>query len=169
MPGASASWFQRKRTRDLAVVACFLLPALTIFFLYRILPLGWNVLLSFHSWSPLKAAKWIGVEHYEEMLLDDDVFWDALSNTLVFIGCSPIAIVLAPAVALLVNSDLKGAAVYPHHRLPVLPADDGGGRHHLALALRRARRLLQLRAALARRRRPADQVPAELRLGAGPA
>ena len=91
MPGAFVSWFHRKRTRETALVACFLLPALAIFFLYRILPLGWNVWLSFHSWSPLKAAKWIGVEHYEEMLLDDDVFWDALTNTLIFIGCSPIA------------------------------------------------------------------------------
>jgi len=111
-PGARASWFHRRRTRELALVGCFLLPALAIFFLYRILPLGWNVWLSFHSWSPLKAAKWIGVEHYEEMLLDDDVFWDTLGNTLIFIGCSPIAIALALAIALLVNSDLKGAAVY---------------------------------------------------------
>jgi ABC-type sugar transport system permease subunit len=40
------------------------------------------------------------------------VFWDALTNTLLFIGCSPIAIALALAIALLVNSDLRGAAVY---------------------------------------------------------
>jgi len=106
------SWYQRKRTRELALVACFLAPALSIFFLYRLLPLGWNVLLSFQSWSPLKSATWIGVDHYEEMLLDDDVFWDGLANTLIFIGCSPIAIAAALAIALLVNSDLKGAAVY---------------------------------------------------------
>ncbi len=112
MTGASISWYRRKRTRELALVACFLVPALTIFVLYRLLPLGWNVLLSFQSWSPLKAAAWIGVDHYEEMLLDDDVFWDALSNTLIFIGCSPIAIALALAIALLVNSDLRGAAIY---------------------------------------------------------
>ena len=106
------TWFQRKRSREAALVVCFLLPSLAIFFLYRILPLGWNAILSFQSWSPLKAAKWIGLENYEEMLLDDDVFWDALTNTLVFIGCSPIAIALALSIALLVNSDLKGAAIY---------------------------------------------------------
>lgn len=108
----ASSWIRRKRTRDLALVACFLLPALTIFFLYRILPLGWNFWLSFHTWSPLKPARWIGLEHYEEMLLDDDVFWQALSNTLVFVGASPIAIAAALGIALLVNSDLRGAAVY---------------------------------------------------------
>ncbi|MEA2811565.1 MAG: multiple sugar transport system permease protein [Rhodospirillaceae bacterium] len=112
MTGQPASWYQRKRTRELALVACFLAPALLIFFLYRLLPLGWNGVLSFQSWSPLKAATWIGVDHYEEMLLDDDVFWDALTNTLIFIGCSPIAIAIALAIALLVNSDLRGAAIY---------------------------------------------------------
>ena len=39
-----------------------------------------------HAWSPLKAAQFIGLEHYEEMLLDDDVFWQALANTLIFIA-----------------------------------------------------------------------------------
>ena len=106
------SWWQRKRTRDLALVACFLLPSLMIFFLYRLLPLGWNVLLSLQYWSPLKPARWAGLDHYEEMLLYDDVFWQSLSNTLIFIAASPLAIALALGIALLVNSDLRGAAVY---------------------------------------------------------
>ena len=105
-------WWQRKRTRDLALVACFLLPSLMIFFLYRLLPLGWNVLLSLQYWSPLKPARWAGLDHYEEMLLYDDVFWQSLSNTLIFIAASPLAIALALGIALLVNSDLRGAAVY---------------------------------------------------------
>lgn len=94
------------------MVACFLAPSLAIFFLYRILPLVWNVWLSFQSWSPLKPAVFIGLENYEEMLLDDDVFWQALHNTLVFMFCSPLAIAAALAIALLVNSDLRGAAIY---------------------------------------------------------
>ena len=110
--GRGMTWYQRKRTREAALVACFLLPSLAIFFLYRILPLGWNAWLSFQTWSPLKAAQLVGLEHYEEMLLDDDVFWQALANTLIFIACSPIAIAAALGIALLVNSDLRGAAIY---------------------------------------------------------
>jgi ABC-type sugar transport system permease subunit len=110
--GHAATWYERKRTREVALVACFLLPALTIFFLYRILPLGWNAWLAFHAWSPLRPAKWIGIEHFEEMLFDDDVFWEALTNTLIFIGASPVAIALALGIALVVNSDLRGAAIY---------------------------------------------------------
>ena len=101
-----------RRNRQLALILCFLLPSLIVFFLYRLLPLGWNVILSFQAWSPLKPAVWIGFEHYAEMWTYDDVFWVALKNTLIFIAAAPIAIALALGVALLVNSDLKGASVY---------------------------------------------------------
>ena len=111
-PEAATGWYRRKRTRELMLVACFLLPSVTIFVLYRVLPLGWNAVLSLQYWSPLRSARWAGFAHYEEMLLDDDVFWEALGNTLIFIGASPIAIALALGIALLVNSDLKGASVY---------------------------------------------------------
>jgi ABC-type sugar transport system permease subunit len=110
--GQATSWWHRKRTRDIALIVCFLLPSLLIFFLYRILPLGWNVVLSFQYWSPLKPARFAGLDHYREMLFDDDVFWQSLTNTLIFIGAAPIAIIIALGIAVLVNSDLKGAPVY---------------------------------------------------------
>lgn len=105
-------WYGRKRTRELALVVCFLLPSLAIFLLYRLIPLGWNVVLSFQSWSPMRPARWVGFAHYEEMFLWDDVFWQALWNTLIWIGAAPVAIILALGIALLVNSDLRGASVY---------------------------------------------------------
>ncbi len=94
------------------MIACFLLPSLAIFFLYRVLPLGWNVILSFQAWSPMRPPQWVGLENYEEMIFYDDIFWQALLNTLIWIGAAPIAIALALGIALLVNSDLRGASVY---------------------------------------------------------
>ena len=44
----------RKRVRQTMLVWCFLLPSLAIFLLYRIIPLGWNVVLSFQDWSPMR-------------------------------------------------------------------------------------------------------------------
>ena len=108
----AASWWGQQRNRQLALVLCFLLPSLVIFFLYRLLPLGWNVVLSFQAWSPLKPSVWIGLANYAEMWTYDEVFWIALKNTLIFILASPIAIAAALGVALLVNSDLKGAPLY---------------------------------------------------------
>ena len=102
----------RRKTRQSLLIVCFLLPSLAIFLLYRVLPLGWNVVLSFQSWSPMRPPRWVGLEHYEEMFLYDDQFWTAFTNTLIWIGAAPIAILLALGIALLVNSDLKGASVY---------------------------------------------------------
>jgi len=109
---STAGWWATRRNRQLALIVCFLLPSLIVFFLYRVLPLGWNVILSFESWSPLKPAQWVGLENYVEMWSYDDVFWVALKNTLIFIAASPLAIAAALGIALLVNSDLKGAAIY---------------------------------------------------------
>lgn len=94
------------------MVACFLLPSLAIFLLYRIIPLFWNVALSFEAWSPTRPARFVGLDNYQDLFLYDDVFWQALGNTLIWIAAAPIAILLALGVALLVNSDLRGAAVY---------------------------------------------------------
>ncbi len=111
-PDAVRDWWGRRRTRQTMLIVCFLLPSLAIFFLYRVLPLGWNAVLSFQSWSPMRPPRWVGLEHYEEMLFYDDVFWQALLNTLIWIGAAPLTIALALGIALLVNSDLKGASVY---------------------------------------------------------
>jgi multiple sugar transport system permease protein len=101
-----------RRARQTALIACFLAPSLLIFVVYRILPLAWNLVLSFQAWSPLHPPSWVGWDNYDEMLRDDDVFWQALWNTLIFLAAQPVAILLALGVALLVNSDLKGASVY---------------------------------------------------------
>jgi ABC-type sugar transport system permease subunit len=66
---------ERRSTRKAVLIWSFLAPSLLIFLLYRILPLGWNVVLSFEAWSPLKPAVFIGLDNYQEMFTDDDVFW----------------------------------------------------------------------------------------------
>ena len=101
-----------KRRREQALVALYLLPSLAIFALYRVVPLFWNVGLSFTEWSPFKPPRFAGLAHYEEMLLWDDVFWQSLWNTLLFMLSAPIAIVLALVIALLVNGDIRGRSIY---------------------------------------------------------
>jgi ABC-type sugar transport system permease subunit len=102
----------KRRHRELVLIWLLLAPALLIFLLFRIIPLLWNLLLSFQFWSPMKAAEWAGLFHYEEMLVYDDVFWTALQNTFVYMLTAPIAIVIALALALLVDSRIRGRGVY---------------------------------------------------------
>jgi ABC-type sugar transport system permease subunit len=101
----------RHATRRALLYWCFLAPSLAIFLLYRIIPVVWNLVLSFQYWSPLSEAEPAGFDHYED-LLQDDVFWQALWNTLIVIGSAPIGIVIALALALLVNADIRGRDVY---------------------------------------------------------
>jgi multiple sugar transport system permease protein len=102
----------RRSTRRAILIWAFLAPSLLVFLLYRILPLLWNVVLSFEAWSPLKPAVFIGLDNYQEMLFDDDVFWQSLWNTFGLIASAPIGIAIALALALLVNSDIRGREVY---------------------------------------------------------
>ena len=102
----------RRGRRRGGFVWLFLAPSLLVFLLYRIIPLGWNVVLSVEHWSPFRGATWAGLGHYEEMLVHDDVFWRSLWNTVVFMASAPIAIALALGVALLVNAPIRGRALY---------------------------------------------------------
>ena len=103
---------RRYRWSRAAQIWCLLAPSLAIFLLYRILPLLWNLVLSFQDWSPLKPAQWIGLDNYDEMLRDDDVFLQALWNTLLFMASAPIGILIALGLALLVNAEIRGRDIY---------------------------------------------------------
>jgi multiple sugar transport system permease protein len=100
------------RLRQAASIWCLVVPALAILLVYRIIPLAWNVVLSFEEWSPLRPARWAGLAQYQEMLFDDDVFWQALWNTLAFIASAPLGIAIALGLALLVDADIRGRNVY---------------------------------------------------------
>jgi len=110
-PARRVPFAARKSTRQAVLIWCFLAPSLLIFFLYRILPLAWNVVLSFEAWSPLRPAVFIGLENYEEMLTDD-VFWEALLNTLYIVASAPVGIAIALGLALLVDTDIRGRNIY---------------------------------------------------------
>ena len=134
-PARRTGWYQRKRTREAMLVACFLLPSLAIFLLYRILPLAWNVVLSFEYWSPLKAARFAGLDNYAEMFFEDDVFWQALTQ---HADLHPGLADRDPARArrrARGQQRSQGRRHLPHHHLPELSLDERRGRHRLALAL----------------------------------
>lgn len=103
---------KKKRTRELVLIWFFLAPSLAIFTLYRIIPLIWNGILSFQFWSPYKPAEFAGLFHYEEMFIYDDIFWQSLWNTVVFMASAPIGILLALMIALMVNTQIRGRGIY---------------------------------------------------------
>lgn len=100
-----------KHRRELLLVWLFLAPSLAVFVLYRIAPLLWNLVLSLQEFSLFGASRWIGLAHYRD-LWEDETFWTALRNTLWYMASAPVGIVLALAIALMVNTELRGRNVY---------------------------------------------------------
>ncbi|MFO1266552.1 MAG: sugar ABC transporter permease [Rubrivivax sp.] len=110
--GTRRRWLTRRRHREQFFVWCLLAPALAIYLAYRVVPLAWNVVLSFAHWAPGKAMAFAGLAHYEEMLAHDETFRVALANTALFMLATPITIALALGLALLVDCKVVGRGLY---------------------------------------------------------
>ena len=65
-------------------------PFLMIFFTFTILPVIMSLFLSFTTFDMLNAPKWVWLENYTYLLLQDDVFLIALRNTLI------LAVIIGP-------------------------------------------------------------------------
>lgn len=89
------------------------MPAIVLMLLMLIGPLCAVIALSFTDYqlgSPSLA--WIGLANYQEML-DDRVFWIALTNTVVYVVIVvPLAVGLGLGVALLIESGASGKSWY---------------------------------------------------------
>ena len=103
----------RQRTRRVATVAVFILPALLVFMLcvlYPIVPAGYY---SFYSWNGLGPLEdWVGLENYRQ-ILSDNVFQAAIRHNLIILLLSlVIQLPLALFIALLIRRNIPGRAVF---------------------------------------------------------
>lgn len=94
------------------LVVVMLLPSLLIFFLYRVVPLIWNVFLSLGDWNFIKPWQFVGIENYVGMM-EDQVFWESLGNLSLYIFFAiPVSVVFALFIAFLVNAPIRGQNAY---------------------------------------------------------
>jgi len=81
-----------------------LAPFLTLFILFTVLPVLASILLSFTSYDMLSNLKFVGIDNFRRMFLNDEVFPIVLKNTLVFsVITGPIGFALAFLLAWFVN------------------------------------------------------------------
>ncbi|MDJ0737028.1 MAG: sugar ABC transporter permease [Nostocaceae cyanobacterium] len=89
----------------------FLLPALVFLVLTVFLPALQAFYLSFHRIEDVtftQPPEWIGLENFQ-YLMNDEVFWKTLVNTLLYLVCVvPILVILPLGLAILVNQKLRG-------------------------------------------------------------
>ncbi len=59
-------------------------PFLILFFLFTVVPVVASLCLSFTYFNMLEAPSWRGLQNYQQLLLEDEVFMIAVKNTLIF-------------------------------------------------------------------------------------
>ncbi|MFF3839097.1 carbohydrate ABC transporter permease [Streptomyces sp. NPDC001930] len=108
----------RKRTRPPRPLArrlapyAFVLPALLLFAVFKIYPIGWSFLLSLHK-TVEGVDTFVGADNYTR-LVDDPLFWTALRNTTVILVVQvPLMLALATGLAVAFDSALlRGRPVF---------------------------------------------------------
>lgn len=91
----------------------FVGPALLVFVAFIIYPIIYSLLLSFHEWNGYQPqwVGFVGLANYVT-LVNDDVFWKAVVNTLIFVlARTPFEVGLGFILALLLNQRLPGRTV----------------------------------------------------------
>lgn len=88
----------------------FLAPALVVLGLTVFWPALRAIYLSFtrYGYDITQPPEWVGLENFQR-LLTDQVFWQTLGNTLLYlVGVVPILVVLPLVLAILVNQKIRG-------------------------------------------------------------
>lgn len=90
----------------------FALPWLLGFLIFTLGPLLASIYLSLTSYDVLNPPNFIGLNNFRT-LFHDPLFWKSLYNTfyMVIIGV-PVNIIVAFSIALLLNVEIKGIAIY---------------------------------------------------------
>ena len=101
MTKAQWTWFLiRKNKMAYMMVA----PFMILFFIFTIIPVVLSLLLSLTSFNMLEFPKFVFMDNYITLFLDDDLFMTALKNTLIFaVIVGPASYIISFCVAWFIN------------------------------------------------------------------
>lgn len=95
----------RLARREAATAAILLVPCLIGLAVFLVYPLAANLYYSFTNYDLLSNASWVGLDNYQFMFSRDQQFWQAVSNTLLFVVISvPLQVFYSILLAVLVTS-----------------------------------------------------------------
>lgn len=101
---------QRKREERNGYL--FASPWIVGFLVFMVYPLVASLYFSFCDYSVLRRPVWTGLDNFNT-LFHDEVFWTCLKNTAYFaVFFLPASLVLALALAMLLNTKVRGLAFY---------------------------------------------------------
>ena len=92
------------KAKRMKVCYLFLLPYAILFFTFFILPICTSIYYSFTYYNILEPARFIGMQNYVNLFLQDEVFMTAIKNTLVIaVVTGPIGYILSFLFAWFIN------------------------------------------------------------------
>ncbi|MBR3429947.1 MAG: sugar ABC transporter permease [Clostridia bacterium] len=95
------SWQLAKRNK---VCYLFLAPYAILFFTFFILPIATSIFYSFTYYNILEPARFIGLQNYINLILQDEVFLTAIKNTFVIaVITGPVGYILSFLFAWFIN------------------------------------------------------------------
>jgi len=98
--------------REALVAYLFIAPLLLGFVLWNFGPLLASLGLSFSDYNLLQAPKFIGIDNYTA-LMQDDVFPQALRNTVIFaLVTVPVGLIISLGLALVMNQGVRGTPLF---------------------------------------------------------
>ena len=112
---------QRSRLwRDTLIAYAFMGPVLLVKLLYTFWPIVFGVFLAFTEYNVISPPKWIGLRNFEELFGvgsfagrgPDADFWFGMTNSLKYVLVVPIIQFLSIGLAMLVNRQLPGIALF---------------------------------------------------------
>ncbi len=106
-------WSSPETRRNMLSGLLFASPWIVGLALFWIYPILASFYYSFTEFNGIQNPQWIGLQNYSALFTQDSEFWIAVYNTLYFSIISiPLAIVLAFALALLLNAKIRGQTFY---------------------------------------------------------
>ncbi|RYG39412.1 sugar ABC transporter permease [bacterium] len=91
----------------------FVAPWLIGFLVFTVGPFLASIYLSLTRYDVVSTPQWVGVANYRALLQDDPIFWKSLVVTFRYaLVAVPVGTVAAIALALLLNLEVKGIAIF---------------------------------------------------------
>ncbi len=106
---AGVTTIQPKRQRSLYL---WLVPALILYGLFKIVPLVVGIVLATLRWDGVKDPVFVGLQNFERMALDDKLIPALLNNLQYALISVSGKMLIALVIALLVHQGLRGRAFY---------------------------------------------------------
>jgi multiple sugar transport system permease protein len=109
---ALVRWLRKPAQRRTLVGYIFIAPFILGFLLWFLIPAGYSMWMTFHDIDMRTEPEFVGLDNFKE-IGSDELFWQALKVTTIYTVLSvPLTMVVAFLLALLMNTKVRGIAVF---------------------------------------------------------